>query len=252
MRLQLATLILVLQPVVASAGVLIEVSAKDPAAKEPTITTMQAGADRFRVDGDGQIVIYRADKDVAWLIDPQAKTYSELNRKVMHEATSATDQINAALATMSPEERAMVQGLMAAHAPAATASAPPSLRYAGTERREVVNGFPCEVKDTLQGDKRVGEVCVTSWTAAKVNESDVAVMKKFAEFMKGLTGQFAQAASAREVPDIAALNGLPVRTISTTPKGDVVQEIVKLEQADVPASAFELPAGLKREDLGAR
>jgi hypothetical protein len=251
MRPLLATLLFALQPVVASAGVVIEVSVKDPSAKAPSTTTLQAAPDRFRLEGAGQIVIYRADKDLAWIIDPETKTYSELNRQVMNKAAGAMKEVDAAMAEMTPEQRAMVQGMMAGHGMPQAAQAPPAIHYKDTARSDVVHGFPCSVRETLQGEKHLGEVCVTPWAATKIAESDMSVMERFADFVKQLSGPLAKMASDNAVPDIAELHGLPVRTVMAGPEGDVVHEIVRIDEQDVPASAFELPSGLKREDLGA-
>src|ERR1041385_6452189 len=73
----LASLALSLSVTTASAGVVMEFEQRGPGQPAMTGTTWIAG-DRMRTEMGGNVVIFRADKQVLWIIQPAEGRYMEM------------------------------------------------------------------------------------------------------------------------------------------------------------------------------
>jgi hypothetical protein len=66
---------------------------------------------------------------------------------------------------------------------------------------------------------------------------------------KKLSSALAQKYSDGESPD--AVPGVPIRIVTETKGGQSVMEIQKVAREQIAASRFEVPAGLKKQELDA-
>lgn len=232
----------------ASAGVVLELKDLSPG-KPPTVSKIMSATDRVRVEVDGNVLIFRGDKQVAWLVQAD-NTYVEMTREGVAGMADAMKQMEAQLAAMPPEQRAMVQAMMKGQAPGAGAPAPPApLKWTANGKTDEIAGKPCKGYDGDRQGVVEEQVCAAQWEAFGLARSDFRAFEDMAEFMRSMKGPMADSVKVR-VAD-AEIPGVPLRTIIKTVRGEQVQEITKIEKADVDLSLFDLPAGAKPHDIGA-
>lgn len=247
----------------ASAGLVMQFERKQ--GSEAAVTgSIWIDGDRMRLEmGEGNSVIFRGDKQVMWILQPAEKSYMELTKDGMKQISSQMDamkkQMEERMKDMPADQRAMIEKAMAgkmggegAADPAATSDEP---KLKKTDRTETINGYPCTAYEQFRASGREQELWVTDYKRFGITAADLKAFASMAEFMKSMQGPMARRASvgfAQQYSDGDSPNsipGVPIRIISTGPKGDTVQELKKLEHAEVPAAKFDLPEGYKKMDM---
>lgn len=233
----------------ARAGVVLEFQDISPG-EPPTTSKAWGGSDRVRVEIEGNVLIFRGDKQVAWLIQPDG-TYIEMTKEGMAGVADAMKELEAQLAGLPPEQRAMVEAMMkqqGAGAGSAPAAPQAPLTWTRNGKSDTVGGRACLGWDGSRAGRVEEEACATEWAALGFSRDDFAGFERMAEFMKTMTGPISQQVQARIVDE--TLDGMPLRLTRRSPQGPQVHEVTKIEKADVPASLFELPPGLRKQSMG--
>lgn len=228
------------------AGVVIESTDKGPGDSAPARSRALVGADRVRVEADGRVMIWRADKQVLWVLDPAERSYLELTKQGMGAMADAMKQAQAAMADLPPEQRAMVESMMRQRGGAPAAPKEP-LAWTVNGTADSVGGRACVGYDGKRSGKLERTICSAPLAALGFAESDFDALRQLAEFMKGLAGPMAQH-QVQGLPD-ADVPGLPVRMVIKESGGDQVHEVVRLETAAVEPSQFEVPAGYAKQSM---
>jgi hypothetical protein len=218
----------------------------------PTSNVIHMDKDRVRIDA-GQspdnYFIYRGDKKVFWNVNLKDKTYMEMTEKDFEEMaakmTEAMAKMKAQMDKMPPEQRKMMEGMMAKIGGGANA---PKTLYKKVGAGGAVNGWSTDkYEGALEGVKQ-SEVWTTSPKSLNVAESDMQVLKdmakffeKFAKNMEGLVGDKAS----------NGLDGVPVKTISYKDgKPSFQTEMKEVKKEAQSAALFEIPAGLTMKKMG--
>lgn len=218
--------------------------------------------DRLRIDGDPD-AIFRADKQVLWLLDTEKGTYQQMDaeqmKKVGSQVEGAMAEMERQLANLPPEQRKMaeqmMQGKMPGKAPGGTKKAEPRRIYRNTGKTETINGWPCVAYDANRGGEREQVVWVTDWKHIGLTADDFTVFQDFAAFLEHMAGPMAKSCSMgfdqklADKPSPDALPGVPIRTISFDGGKELVTEVKKIAREPVPAAKFELPSGLKKDAM---
>lgn len=228
------------------AGVVIESTDQGPGGSAPTRSKALVGADRVRVEADGRVMIWRADKQVLWVLDPEERSYLEMTKQGMGAMADAMKQAQAAMADLPPEQRAMVESMMRQGGGAPAAPKDP-IAWTPNGAADTVGGRACVGYDGKRGGKLEQTICAAPFAALGFSESDFGALEQLAEFMKGLTGPMAQH-QVQGLPD-ADVPGLPVRAVIKGAGGDHVHEVVRLEKVAVEPSQFEVPAGFTKQSM---
>lgn len=243
------------------AGVVIQYETKKSADAGGAPGSILLAADRLRLEQDGTLAIFRADKQVLWLIDQKARRYTEMSKEQMKQVGSqlsdAMAQMQQELKGLPPEQRAQIEAMLKASAPQAGGKKAEPLKYVKNGKSETINDFPCAGYDGRRGETRESEVWVTDWKRFGLTAADFKALEQLGAFMKDAIGPlaerfssaFAQPYSDTEGPD--ALPGVPIRVISLGGGGRSIMEIKKVSKEDLPAQRFEVPEGLRKEELGA-
>ena len=127
--------------------------------------TSQLQVDKTRVrtemtdpTGRSHVVVFDSGKQALYIINPEAKTYSELTKadadRMGGQINDAMAQMQAQLANMPPEQRAMVEKMMAARMGGAgrgAAAAKTEYRKTGTD---TVGKWPCDKYEGTQNGRR--------------------------------------------------------------------------------------------------
>jgi len=239
----------------ASADVIIKMKeTTDLALKKPRVTmgSMMIGADRLAMrwddaslEGHGSF-IYRADKQLIWLVDDHKKTYQLIDRafvdQVAAQASAATTELTAAMEQMKPEERAKAEEMMKG-VPSAGGSLKPD--YRRTAETKVIDGHTCTKVDTYWGADLTSHAWVAPYSDWKLTEKDAAVFQSMGDFVSKMAGSLVSTEKKDYIP-MHELGGVPLLT-QDVEGGKVTRETVveSVTRAASPAGSFEVPTGYK-------
>ena len=236
----------------AQAGVVVEVEQRLPGTGAVIgRTTYYFDVGRLRVestneDGEQVIVIFRADRKTAWLINQGEGTYVELTPAKVAELKKKLDaqqeEMAEELAKLPPEQRKAMEEMMAAVSGPGAA-----LSFNAVGRDEKVDGYTCTRYEALEGESRVAEIWTVSLEQLQLTAEEYAPLREMGRMMEPL-------GSSRPLAQLiqtASLEGVPVRTVSYS-GGVALSEdrVVSAERKTPEARLFELPRGLRKVEPG--
>ncbi|MGH9862446.1 MAG: DUF4412 domain-containing protein [Candidatus Acidiferrales bacterium] len=247
---------------VARAGVVVETEQREPGsttAAGRALYSIDAGRLRIEArssEGEETLVIFRADKSVAWIINQQDRTYYEITpakvAQMKQQMEAAQRQMAAELEKMPPDQRKMVEEMMTRMGQRPGSNPPPYIvRAAG--RGEKVGSFVCTRYEILRGSERTGELWAASVEQLKLGPEDFKTFSDLAKLFEplGQQGPMGQLAGLKPLGSGGeTIEGYPVRTL-TYDGGRLVQEevVVRAEQQTFDNKLFELPSGLRKTEL---
>ena len=226
----------------------------------PRATQVQIERSRMRTEiagqnGTSQVVIFDGSKQVLYMIDPAAKSYSEMTKADVDAAGAqlgdAMAQMQKALEGMPPAQRAqmeaMMKGRLGGLPGAGGAAAKTEYRRGGTSK---VSKWTCDVYEGFQNNAKTSEVCTVSASALGFTATDFEVSRQLAAFMRGLIPQGAdQVFQAGRVQD-QGYEGVPVRRVTTIAGREVVTELTSVARQTFPDSLFAIPDGFTKTQGG--
>lgn len=226
----------------------------------PRTTQVQIERTRMRTEiagqnGTTQVVVFDGAKQILYMIDPVAKTYSEMTKADVDAAGAqmgdAMAQMQKALEGMPPAQRAQMEAMMKGRLGGLPGvGGPPAkteYRRGGTSK---VSKWTCDVYEGYQNNTKTGEVCTVSASALGFAAADFEVSRQLAAFMRGLIPQGAdqlfQAGRAQE----QGFDGVPVRRVTTIAGREVVTELTSVARQNFPDSLFAIPDGFTKTERG--
>lgn len=235
------------------------------AGKEPELTgRMFVEGDRVRIQGTERdadseaegTVIFRPEPPALLVLNDDERSYVEITPADAKRVSSALDaaraQMEAQMAKMPPEQRAMLEKAMAGFggAPpqaAATKSAP--AKAVATGKSDEVSGFSCREYDVVRDGEKIAQACIAAWKDLGVSAADLAGLKKLAAFQRDMMasmklGDMAGDPGTEVFEVMEQVGGLPVR-VRTTEAGEqpTVMRVVAIEKKDLDPKLFEVPEG---------
>lgn len=200
-----------------------EVAGQKQAAKDSQVKTWVSG-DKLRRDDGDQSVIFRPDLKLVYLVDHDAKTYSELAlpidlKKMMPPGSEAmADQI--------------AEGMKV------------TVQVTAKDDTRKVNQWNAKRYDVAVQSAMGMKINTTLWVSKEVE--GYAAMNRLAAAMASL-----QPGSAAWVRELERIDGYPVLQESQVDalgaKFGTREELVSVETKAAPAGSFEPPAGYKAE-----
>ena len=258
----LSCVVLALVCSAAGAGVVIEMEVKDPGSSDEVGTdTIYAQGEMARVDphsavgGENISVVFR--DETLWIVDHDKRTCQKIDKKGMEQLSAelggAMKQMEAELAKLPPEQRAMMEKMMKGKNPAGMGKeAPPRRIEAGAA--EQVGEYSCTVKTLFSGDEKVWEVCAAEESAAGAAAEAMGAFRAMSRFTEELRDILQQGplSEMMEMPfqDVNELGGFPVRS-RTFANGQVVSETTlrSVTRQDLGDDVFSIPKGYKVKNL---
>lgn len=155
-------------------------------------------------------------------------------------------QVDAMLAGMPPEQRAMVEQQMKGMMPPKPGEAPQmSIRKTGNSAE--VAGYDCDEAEIVHENGNVEEiVCVASADELDISGKDFAAMIRA---MEGMAEIAAIGGAGAPQLDFDKLGGIPVRTRARDKGSD--NEIVSLSTSSIDARRLEVPGSYKETSMEA-
>lgn len=226
-------------------------------------TTAQTQMDRNHVrtevqaNGEANAFVFDGPADVLRMINLSRKSYVEMSRadmqRMQQQVSGMLAKMEAQLKNLPPERRKMFEDMMKGRGGlpgTPTPAAPPRITFkaAGTDK---VGQWSCTKYDGYSGAEKVTELCTVQPSAIGLNDADFEAVKQLAEFVKTMTpaavDQFTLNATVAE----QGFAGVPIRRVSLR-NGQPTDstELVEVKREAIPASAWAVPAGFKREQMG--
>jgi hypothetical protein len=178
------------------------------------------------------------------------------------QISGAQAQMQARLAQLPPEQRAQIEALMASRglggAPGARAGGPPAqpqIAYVKTGNSKTVGNWRCDFYRKTRNGEQEEDVCLAPIGSAGLSAADFQVLDRMSSFMAPMT-------SSPMVPrnDFMGWNAMnkavgfqavPLDTLLyDNGKPSAEDAVTKIERTTIPASTFELPAGLTKREMG--
>jgi hypothetical protein len=229
-------------------------------------TTSQTQMDRNHVrtevqtNGEPTAFVFDGQADVIRMINLSRKSYMEMSRadaqQMQQQVAGMMAKMEAQLKNLPPEQRKMFEDMMKGRGGlpggAPTPAAPPRITYKATGN-DKVGRWDCAKYDGYNGAEKVTELCTVQPSAIGLNESDFAPMIQMAEFMKALVPDAAEQFAVNATVAEQGFAGVPIRRVSfrNGKPADSI-ELLEVRREAIPASAWEVPAGFTRQQMGGR
>jgi hypothetical protein len=239
----------------ASAGVRIETISRD------IKTQVADGPGQTVLVQDGKIRVSTPRSDAMilkngalYMIDDKKKVYREMDKasmkRMMDQAGAAMQQIQDQLKDMTPEQRAQMEKMMGGNMPGMVTGKKDVFEAKDTGKNDTAEGRKCRVWTVTRNGQLQEELCVVPFSSLPGKEDMEKSFKEMAEAFQGMASAVPGAADSIKAHN--AINGYPVRTRFYDNKGQPVgkEQVLKTwAEESVPASAFEVPAGYKKEAM---
>jgi hypothetical protein len=238
------------------AGTVLEIVNRDLANKTESSAKTYAQDGKMRIETGGpqdSFAIFR--DETIYTFDPQQKTYVAMDRATIKQLA---DQLNPALkmlqeqmANMSPEQRAQMEQMLGTKLPSAKE---PVEEVRKTSRTASFAGHSCTYSEILQDGALQAEACVVPAASLKGSKElyDVAIRVSalLRDMVDSIDLPMLKQMANRQMENFDKLGGVPVHT-RTFDGGQAVQEatVKAIRNEAVAASAFDIPAGYKKQDL---
>jgi hypothetical protein len=234
-------------------GAILEMEEWEPGSDNRRMqATMYLQSDKMRVEtttarGEEATMIFNQARQVLWMIEPAHKRYYEITAADIRQLEQQMKQMEAALAQVPAEQREMMKKMMAQRMgePVET-----EVRATG---REQVGSYTCTVYEVLVNGQRNQDVWAAPFQQVALNATDFRVFRAMGEFFEPLRRFAPQAQAGWDLKGSGEIDGFPVRWVDYE-GARVVSEgkVVRAQRQDLAAQLFNLPAGLKKVELGLR
>lgn len=202
------------------------------------------------VHHNGNAMIVRLDKELLISIDNPKKEYSQMTfaelearmKEIRGKMETALQEMQKKMANMPPEQRKLMEQMMAKSPVAALRGGQYEVKRSGEAK--AISGFAC----TKYVVTRDGSDVLVLWTTKDVKEF-AALRQDYAQFVARMAPLPTLASKeSRAMPTDAwteamkAIDGFPMQE----EMGGITTVVTKLVRKTIPASEFEPPAGYKQ------
>jgi hypothetical protein len=245
-------------------GVVIEMETKDPGSTdEAPVDTIYAQGEMLRMDPhadrDGSMSVIFRDETL-WVVSHDEKTCQTIDKQGMEELSQQIGgmmkQMEAELAKLPPEQRAMVEEMMKDQMPGGMpgkgAEAPPRRIDVGAV--EQVGDYSCTLRTLYSGDEKIWEVCAAEEGLPAAASEALEAFGAMARFAEQLRESMQQGPFTEMVDtpfyDMDEIGGFPVRTRMFA-NGRVTDESIlkSMVGKNLDESVFAIPKGYKVKNL---
>lgn len=206
-------------------------------------------------------MIFRADRQLVWFVQPTKRQYMQMDKQMMsavgQQISSAMGMLQAQMAAMPPEQRAQVEGMLkglGANLGGDQAKAQPLVQKVASG--EKIGSWTCDRYASRAPDgKLLQETWVAPADSASLPPEDGAALRAMGTFFEDL-GKSIQDAMSGMMPGLSlpggdVFRGLPVRFVSYDAAGqpDSQWELKSIRKESIPGDAFEVPQGFSQQNL---
>ena len=219
-----------------------------------SIRSFLIGHGKVRTDADAQTsVILEPSADTVVLLDHSERTYTRMGRAELEQLSAsigaAMSSVEQAMASLPPEMRDQMAGMMGDALPVAGAG--DMVKVVATGQRAVVAGHTCTIYRTqVQGDI-VNETCMGDVSAfAEHTAAERRTLDSALAMTQRLADALAQGPLAKYV-DLSTFQAgmVPLRVTDIDGSTRSTSEFAGIDDSALPADTFAVPAGYTEQTL---
>jgi hypothetical protein len=246
------------------AGVVLEMITRDASGTQTETSTISAESGKVRLDNLGgnssseMTMIFRDEQML--MLNHQEKTYVVMDEtmfdQINAQMSDAMKQMEAQLANVPPEQRAMMEEMMKGHM---ETLAPVQQPVAPALRIEAIgsgdwDSYSCTLYAVHEENEKVQEICAASLDQIEGAGEVVGAFRKMAEFMNKLMasvpGDSAAGMAGNPTQMMDRIDGFPVHTLHFV-NGQLRQEdsLKSATAQELEPGLFSPPGGYKRQEL---
>ena len=209
-------------------------------------------ADRARIETGSTVTIFRADQNVAYVVDPAEKKFMRMTPDSMKKMAASMEAARAQMAekmkSMPPEQRAKMEKMMAGTMPAP----PQKIEFRKAGGTATVGKWQCDKVEQLADGKPQAQLCVARLAALGLGKGDLGVLQRLATFMQQAAPQSAGATAATDPQALEKIVGYPAFAVHMEiAAANIKTTTQSVEQKTLPPDLFEVPAGFQEEAMPA-
>jgi hypothetical protein len=252
----------------AIAGSVVKLESLDHNSNPPLSGTVEVSVEgnALRLEGstpgteESGSLIYKGGIEELTAIDHQSKQYYVIDQETMEQmigqVSGAMQQMEAALAELPPEQRAMAERMMKQRMP----QMQPEVQLQTLQKTgetETINGYECEIYDVMESGRKTRDMCVAPWDSIEGGAEFAEVMVEMADFFEAMRKGFSKGGadlmgSRSEVfSHMRDINGFPVRSRGYNKAGKLANEsvLISSEKRNIDPAIFAPPAGYQQSSL---
>ena len=243
--------------ITAHAGAVLKIDRKDDSGKRVPNEVYYAQNGMLRIDSvdeHGNVDRIHIVRDgVIWDIQPLRRTYTRIDPAAMSQMMGGqSDRLQAMLAKMSPEQRAMVQARLGQmqQQPGVVDS-----KFTDTGRSDHAGQYGCRIWEERRGEVLRMHYCVASASSLPAGAELQAAVKQASDTASAIISKLPQAANqAERITRLGHLGGFPVSWQSLSSTGTVEEEHILSSASSQRLSddQFAIPQGFSEKPLSGR
>lgn len=257
----LSTSMLLLLSSLANAGVVMDMVTRNTSGQETDRTKIYAQSKKIRMEQGGDdapegTMIFLGDKFL--YVDHEDKSYIVMDEAMLDEVSAkmseAMKEMEAQLASVPPEQRAMVEQMMKGRMQGMMGKqddAPPAPRVDSMGSGEW-QSYDCRRYAVYEGSEKTREVCAAELDEVDGSEEVIEAFRNMAAYITKMTESLPMSSNDRPNPGelMDQIDGFPVHTIDYD-NGVVVSEVSldSVMEQDLDEELFAAPKGYRRQDL---
>lgn len=244
--------------VAAHAGTVIQQEGGEIGAAKKSKVTLYLDSGKLRVetqepDGKNNIVIFDGAKQVMYMISPSDNSYRELDKATVdamgQQMSKAMEQMQAQMANMPPQQRAMMEEMMKKNMGGmmggAQAKPTITLKEMGSEK---VGAFNTTHYEMLSNGEKTQEIWAAPYDQAKLSPADFKTFQDMSKFFESVTRNVPK--GSYSFSSMEQLKGYPVKMVQfTSGKPTHEWDLISVDQKSIDGSQFTVPAGMKKMEM---
>lgn len=215
---------------------------------------IQMDASHMRMEshasGRHSAFVFDAPAKVARILNLEQQTYVEIDQAQMQQMRQQMTAMQEKLKNLPPQQREMFEQMMRGRGGMGAPPPPPEYKQTGADK---VGAWPCTKYEAYTAGRKTAEICAADPGVFGLSASDFAVATQLGEFVRSMVPEMGDQTVMFGAASEQGFSGVPVRrTTFVDGKVTATSEIKEFRRAPVPASAWEVPAGFKRQEMGGR
>jgi hypothetical protein len=250
MRVFNVMLLALLVSVSAEAGSVLKVDSKDASGKTAPREMWYAQDGMLRiddVDARGNVTESTVVRDnVIWKIDPAERTYTRVDQESLKSMMGGKSaQMEAMIANLPPEKRAMIEARMAKMQQHAANT---QFTFTDTGKSDHAGQYACRLWQEQRNGKPFADYCVVPTSSLPAGAELDAAMKKAVATTSQIVASVPQLAKqAEHITRLGSMNGFPA---SSRIHEEEERVLTSAQSQALPADKFAIPKGFTEKPFG--
>lgn len=209
--------------------------------------------------------IYRGDKNLIWLVDPNKKALAEITETFIDSLgelqNELFEKIESVVQDLPPTQKAMAQTYINQtldRYEGMLGTREDTILYEPTSQTKNINGFPCKKWQALRDSTMLCEIWITDWKNIQYSDEIQTAYTSMTDFVNTLKKTFNENVmyvSYLDTPfnryDPSSSDGMPISSATFDRFGNIVNSttLQSIEKTEISNDTFSPPAGYELKKL---